>query len=47
LISDEDYPIYAVDVQENTPISKRSNCLLVGGGKEGSFLGVPLHLYNF
>jgi hypothetical protein len=36
---DSEYPIYAVELSKN--------CVAVGGGSEGGFIGVPLHLYSF
>jgi hypothetical protein len=36
---DSEYPIYAVDLSKN--------CVAVGGGSEGGFVGVPLNLYSF
>lgn len=48
LLSNADYPIYAVDVKEpkqNTESSKA--CIAVCGGRESGFLGVPLYLYDY
>ena len=61
LLSNDDYPIYALDVREdksnttnNNSITSTEaktkdvlNCIAIGGGRDGSFLGVPIYLYNF
>jgi hypothetical protein len=36
---DPEYPIYAVEVTKN--------CVAVGGGNEGGFVGVPLFLFSY
>jgi hypothetical protein len=38
LRSDSEYPIYAVEIT--------NDCIGVGGGSEGGFMGVPVFLYN-
>ena len=38
LRSDGEYPIYAVEIT--------NDCIGVGGGSEGGFVGVPVFLYN-
>lgn len=53
LISNDKYPIYAVDVFECDPShnktagSDRKSTIGVSGGNEGGFIGVPVSLYNF
>jgi hypothetical protein len=54
-MSNSDYPIYSVDVLEgnkvktssNTETTDVSNCIAIGGGREGGFLGMPISLFNF
>jgi hypothetical protein len=54
LVSNDSYPIYAVDVfeqvvsQEKVPDGKAVKSTIgVAGGNEGGFIGVPVSLYNF
>jgi len=39
LKNDNEYPIYAVEVSKD--------CVAVGGGRDGGFVGVPLYLYGY
>lgn len=50
LLAIKDYPIFAVDVLENSSSlsSKRKrNVVVIAGGRESGFLGVPLYFYDF
>ena len=59
LISNDKYPIYAVDIYERAAhqeqkddSSKSTDCspmstIAIAGGNEGGFIGVPVSLYNF
>jgi hypothetical protein len=38
LRSNDEYPIYAVEIT--------NDCIGIGGGREGGFVGVPVFLYN-
>jgi hypothetical protein len=38
LKQDGEYPIYAVELS--------NDCIAVGGGSEGGFVGIPLYLYS-
>jgi WD40 repeat protein len=38
LKQDDEYPIYAVEISKD--------CIAVGGGSEGGFVGIPLYLYS-
>lgn len=55
LVSNESYPIYAVDVFEELASQEKvrhgaaakNSTIGVAGGNEGGFIGVPVSLYNF
>mmetsp|Transcript_475 Transcript_475/g.803 ORF Transcript_475/g.803 Transcript_475/m.803 type:complete len:832 (+) Transcript_475:128-2623(+) len=54
LVSNESYPIYAVDVFEELASQEelrdrnaKKSIIGVAGGNEGGFIGVPVSLYNF
>jgi hypothetical protein len=55
LVSNESYPIYAVDVFEELASQEKvrdgttakKSTIGVAGGNEGGFIGVPVSLYNF
>jgi len=44
LLHKPDYPIYAVDVF--TSKNGGNSTIALGGGREGGFLGIPVHLYD-
>ena len=47
LKSNNDYPIYSVDILEQKDSEQKKNSIAIGGGKEGGFLGIPLYMYDF
>jgi len=49
LVSNQEYPIYAVDIFEakDNADYKNKSSICVGGGNEGGFIGVPASLHNF
>lgn len=47
LLNGSDYPIYAVDIIERKAPSSNKGCILVAGGREAGFLGVPIYLHDF
>lgn len=54
LVSNDSYPIYAVDVYEQMKPDDelqhgraKKSVIGVAGGNEGGFIGVPVSLYNF
>ena len=53
LVSNADYPIYAVGIYECDERSDgKSDCnpksaIGIAGGNEGGFIGLPVSLYNF
>lgn len=47
LKTNNDYPIYAVDIFEQKDSNQKKSSIIVGGGKEAGFLGMPLYMHDF
>lgn len=46
LVSNPNYPVYALDYTRSKESSDSRSCLAIAGGSEGGFVGVPLHMYD-
>ncbi|KAL7511238.1 hypothetical protein ACHAXN_008421 [Cyclotella atomus] len=46
LVSNSNYPVYALDYTHSKESLGSSSCLSVAGGSEGGFVGVPLYIYD-
>lgn len=45
LVSKDDYPLYALDMINNSK-ENGGAVIAIGGGRDGGFLGVPIYLYD-
>jgi hypothetical protein len=46
LVSNSNYPVYALDYTHSKESLGSSSCLSIAGGSEGGFVGVPLYIYD-